>query len=193
MAVGNKTIQPTNVMQNASEILRRVGISAVTLVIRLLIFLITGVSGVLAWAMSIILVWFLYYIPSTLWYFALVQYQFNEERGCLLDNLTSRNYLFAIISCSIESVKLQITLLGLFIFPVIKRTLWGTKGTSYHSMLLQRVKKAIIITIVSLISDILFFFFFFFSFFVSSKVDEHINSLATQFLIFFIFALLGFC
>ena len=48
MAVGNKTIQPTNVMQNASEILRRVGISAVTLVIRLLIFLITGVSGVLA-------------------------------------------------------------------------------------------------------------------------------------------------
>ena len=170
VAVDNKTMLPTNVMQNACKVLPRVGISAVTLGTGLVylflwfrqrVFYIHPSINILnnRWvrgiSMSIILVWFFYYIPSTLCYFTLVQYQFNEEGGCLVDNLTSRNYLFIIISWLIVSVIMQIALLGLFIFPIIKRTLWGNEEMSRHSMLLQRVKKAIIITIICLISDIL--------------------------------------
>ena len=104
---------------------------------------------------GIILVWILYYIPTNLCYYFLVQYQLERNGGCLVVAHTAFVYFYIVISWLVVSVLMQIALLGLFIFPIIKRTLWRNEEANRNSILLQRVKKAIIITAVCLVSDIL--------------------------------------
>ena len=106
---------------------------------------------------SIMLVWIFYYILAMLCHLILAQYQFYRNGGCLIvaDNYSSLISFYFGISWAIVSVLMQIALLGLFIFPIIKRTLWRSKEVNQHVVLLQRVKKAIIITAVCLITDIL--------------------------------------
>jgi len=169
-AIQNETMLQTNAVKTACDVLPRIGISAVTLGtgfvylflwLRQRVFYIhpsmTNLNNkfVSAISLGIILLWFLYYVPATFSYFFLVQYQFHEEGGCLVDGRTSQAYLYIIISWLIVSVTMQIALLGLFVFPIIKRSFLGAQGMNRHSALHRQMRKAIIITIVCLLSDIL--------------------------------------
>ena len=166
----NLTQQQTTAIQRACEVTPRIGISAVTLGTGLVylflwfrqrVFYVHPSMKVLnnklvrGTSLGVIVVWCLYYIPLTLCYFILIQYVFSPKGGCLVVGSTSMMYLYLIVSWTIVSVLMQIALLGLFIFPIIKRALWGSKETSHNSILLQRVRKAIVITLVCLLSDII--------------------------------------
>ena len=161
-----------NILQIACKILPKIGILILTVGTGLVyLFLwfrqrvfyvhpsISIINNKLVRAISwgIILAWFFYYISAMTCYLTLVGYQFYYDEGCLViaDGLSSFIYFYIALSWTIVSILMQIALLGLFIFPIIKRTLWRSKDANQHLLLLQRVKKAIIITVVCLISDIL--------------------------------------
>ena len=161
-----------DILQTACKILPRIGILTLTigtglvylfLWFRQRVFYIHPSINILnnrlvrAISWGIILVWFLYYVLAMVYYLILAQYQFYHNGGCLViaDDYSSLIYFYVGISWAIVSVLMQIALLGLFIFPIIKRTLWRSKEANQNLLLFKRVKKAIIITAVCLISDIL--------------------------------------
>ena len=104
---------------------------------------------------GIILVWFFYGFSISLWFFIVIQYEFDLDGGCLVTDNATSTFANIVITWTIVSVLMQIALLGLFIFPIIKRTSWRSKDANRNLNLLQRVKKATIITTACIISDIL--------------------------------------
>ena len=81
---------------------------------------------------GIILIWFLYCFSTFLSYVILVQYQFDLDRGFLIADDTIWTFAYIVISWTIVSVLMQMALLGLFIYPIIKRTLWRSKDANQH-------------------------------------------------------------
>ena len=106
---------------------------------------------------GIVFVWLLYCFITIPVYFIVVQYQFglDQYRGCFVSDDSRSAFLKFAISWLVASVLMQIALLGLFIYPIIKRTLWRSNDVNRNLILLQRVRKATIITTVCLVSDIL--------------------------------------
>ena len=169
--LANRNISQIDSLQTACQILPRIGIFTLTigtglvylfLWFRQRVFYVHPSINILnnrlvrATSWGIILVWFLYYISAMISYFVLVEYQFDKNGRCLVaTGRSSSIYFYISFSWVVVSILMQIALLGLFIFPIIRRTLWRTLEENRNSVLLQRVRKAIIITVVCLASDIL--------------------------------------
>ena len=106
-------------------------------------------------SLSVIVLWFVFCASVYFAYFSLVHYHFIKELGCLVEEYSLVDYRQLITTWTIASIVMQIVLLTLFIYPILKRTLWKGKLNSDRNIcLLRRVKKAVILTSVCLGSDI---------------------------------------
>ena len=133
---------------------------------------------------SVIVVWLIYYTSAGMCYLIIVQYHFNND--CLIVQSTLNFYIYLIVSWGIVCIVMQIALLALFLYPIFKKTSWKTQKTSRNSDLMRRVKKAVALTSVCLISDVVFsaFTYAFYqpdnsSFFAPFSINLSINHLVT--------------
>ena len=102
---------------------------------------------------SILFFWLIFFTCFGLCYVVIVRYHYNQD--CLIVENTVEIYGFLIISYVVVSMLMQIALLGLFINPILKRTSWRQINQGRNSGLLRRVKKAIFLTAVCLLSDMI--------------------------------------
>ena len=104
---------------------------------------------------GIIIIWVFFYIALIPAYFVTVRYHFIAKIGCLIEESSFQPYAYIFIAWTTTTLLMQISLLFLFIYPISKRTLWrGKKHPDRNSLLSKRVKKAIVLTSVSLASDV---------------------------------------
>ena len=105
---------------------------------------------------SIMVAWFLYYFSLYFCYFILVHYHYKKQGGCLVTERAYDSYSSLIVSWTVISILMQIILLGLFIYPILKRALWkGHQSTDRNFCLMKRVKKAVILASICLATDLL--------------------------------------
>ena len=105
---------------------------------------------------GIIIMWFLYYFTLCFCYFFLVRYHFDKQSGCLVTESSHDAYFYLIISWSTTSILMQISLLGLFIYPMLKQSLWQSNDNQERSnRLRKRVEKAILLASICLATDLL--------------------------------------
>ena len=110
---------------------------------------------------GILIVWLLYFIAIGVSYFVGIKYRFNTKLGCLPKKKSLVQFRFFLISWAVAAVIMQIILLVLFLFPIVKRISgWNHRNNPNHHNygLLRRVKKAVILTSISLVSDVLLSF-----------------------------------
>lgn len=127
----------------------------------------------------IIFAWFLYFLTSLTLYLIFVRYRFDSEYLCVTTDDTSRSSIYSIlISWIIATLIMEIVLLGLFIYPLIKHNKWKQNSslTSKSSnLLLHRIRKATLLTMIASVSDILGFVT---SFFVRGPISIVIFNLS---------------
>ena len=107
-------------------------------------------------SLGIMTLWLLFIVSLYVAFFSLVHYTFFKELGCVVEEFSIVAYGDLIEAFTITSILMQVTLLVLFIYPILKRTLWKNEQPENHTFfLLRRVKKAVILTSICLGSDIL--------------------------------------
>ena len=105
---------------------------------------------------SIMVAWFLYYFSLYLCYFILVHYHYKKQGGCLVTESSYDPYLSLIVLWTVISILMQIILLGLFIYPILKRASRKSHlSTDRNFRLMERVKKAVILASICLATDLL--------------------------------------
>ena len=109
------------------------------------------VSGLSSFSFAL---WLGYFIATTLSYFFIVRYHFEPFGGCLIVKETGQQYADIITSWAVFSVFMQMMLLGLFIYPIVKRGLWKDHSENLNPCLFKRVQKAVLLTSACLFSDI---------------------------------------
>ena len=105
---------------------------------------------------AIIFCWFIGWISLIIAYFVEVRYRYDENGGCLFEEDTGVPYGYIIVSWSILSIMMQLGLLWLFTYPILKRTLWidQQQQNGRNDCLNKRVKKAVILASICLCTDI---------------------------------------
>ena len=109
--------------------------------------------------------WFCSFIPASIVYCAIVRYKFRQPGGCLIVDETILFYRDIILTWMIVSIFMQIALLSLFLNPILRRTQLMKRNSRKSSVnsnsavtptvrLLQRVKKAVVLTLTCLASDV---------------------------------------
>ena len=105
---------------------------------------------------SIIIVWLIYDVFITATYLLLVRFKYSQLLNtCLFADKLSRTWFRPIIiSWATISILMQLTLLSLFVFPLLRQNSWRRKNNVGDSALFYRVKKAMFLTLLSLITDV---------------------------------------
>ena len=104
---------------------------------------------------AVIIVWIMAWIALFIAYFVKVRYQFDNKIGCLFGAGTDLPYAQVIFAWTGLSILMQIALLALFVYPILKRTLWkDQQKNNRNTSLMRRVKKAIYLASVCLGTDI---------------------------------------
>ena len=105
---------------------------------------------------GIVIVWLLYFISLLSAYFTLVQHQFRKPVGCVVVESAFDEYTWIVVSWTLVCISMQIALLCLFLYPIIKGSLWRTQHQEDQSSnLFKRVKKAVILASICLATDLL--------------------------------------
>ena len=84
-------------------------------------------------------------------YFAVVHYKFHADIGCLFNQDVYFQYGSMMVALGISCVFAQVTLVLLFIYPIIK--LRSDNDSCNSKWLIKRYKKALFLTIVCIVSD----------------------------------------
>ena len=117
-----------------------------------------------AFSYSALIFFFLFVVSLVFAYLIKVQFTLNVAGFCQVQvrNGDSNAYLQILTASTIASILIQISLLGLFIYPLLKQASWQrklsgkkTKKSKKNSCVQKRVKKAVILASVCLITDIL--------------------------------------
>ena len=111
---------------------------------------------------SVLISYLLFGIGLMSAYLIKVRYSLNDAGHCEIqvESADETAYLKILLSWNIVSILMQIMLLGLFIYPLLKQASWQNKvfGEGSKKMdqsMLKRVKKAVVLASVCLITDIL--------------------------------------
>ena len=105
---------------------------------------------------SVMVILLLYYVSLYFCYFILIHYHFTAQGGCLVEEDSYDVYSALLLSWSVTTIFVQIFLLGMFIYPILKRTVWLSQQHTNGSLcLIKRVKKALILASICLITDLL--------------------------------------
>lgn len=102
----------------------------------------------------LIFIWVIYFISSLACYCIFIEYELVYDSGCFLIESDVSIYFVMVVTWVALSVFLQIVLLGLFIFPIVKKSSWLSRNMIGES-LLHRAKKAVVLTAICLGSDLL--------------------------------------
>ena len=101
---------------------------------------------------SILVTFVIYFLSSGACVILFFKIDFSEEHGCFIKENSRARALFILMIWNMVSVLMQVLLLGLFIYPILKQTSWqGHQWSNQH--LIKRVKKAIVFTAISLLTD----------------------------------------
>lgn len=108
---------------------------------------------------TIIVLWVVYYSVIMIAFIAIIRFEFDRKTGsCLVKDEVSRMWFRGIIiSWAVSSIVMQLFLLALFSYPLLKQASWRKNNNVDHSYLLDRVKKSAVLTIISLLSDTISF------------------------------------
>ena len=99
------------------------------------------------------MVWTFYTIPSLVSFYVFVNYDFKSPSTCcLLEDQSVSIFLSLVYSWIGVSVFMQIVLLSLFIYPIVKKNAWVGQNNAGKT-LIQRAKKAVLLTSICLMSD----------------------------------------
>ena len=106
---------------------------------------------------AIIFCWILGWISLIIAYFIEVRYQYDENGVCQFEEGIILPYAYIIVSWCVLSIMMQIGLLGLFLYPILKRRLWidQQQQSGRNDPLIKRVKKAVILASICLGTDVL--------------------------------------
>ena len=109
-----------------------------------------------------IVVWLLYLVVVTICYLTFVHHVFSDFDGCTPINDVADQWLTGIsISWLSMTVLMNIVLLSLFIYPLIKQEIWRRSSTKSDGnsklLLVKRIKRATVLTIVAALSDVFAF------------------------------------
>jgi len=106
---------------------------------------------------AVMIMWLLFYIPLYPAYFSLVNFQYVMNQGCVPHESSVAPYEEIIIVWTATSFLMQISLLFLFVYPILKCTLWQDQKRENRSntLLMKRVKKAVILASVCFLTDLL--------------------------------------
>ena len=99
--------------------------------------------------------WLIFFVSLFISYMIVVQYDLHAGGGCLVRKSIIYSYFAIILTWGIVSLLIQIALLGLFIYPVMKKVSWTDKNLNQTSVLVKRVRKAMYLTLTCLVSDIM--------------------------------------
>ena len=100
----------------------------------------------------ILILWILFLISIFSAYLIKVQYNFNKKSGCILDKDSVKPYNEMVFTWTAVSISMQISLLGLFIYPILKQARWRDQQNNPNVM--RRVKKAVVFASICLGTDI---------------------------------------
>lgn len=114
----------------------------------------------------VLIAWLIYTIGGTISHMVLVQYYYEPGFGCTTVDGTAMHLRNILITFVLICGFMQISLLILFIYPIIRRSSLKIKPSSFRSRkssseskslqrVMRRVKKAIILASVCIISDVL--------------------------------------
>ena len=105
---------------------------------------------------AVLVLWILLWISLVFSYLIEVQYRFDFRSGCLAEVGSDMPYFVLVFVWAAASILMQIALLSLFIYPILKRNLWRSHQQNQgYSRLMKRVKKAVILESICLGTDIL--------------------------------------
>jgi len=106
---------------------------------------------------AILILWILFWISLVIACFIMVQYRF-EKVGCVLESDSEIAYFKMVLAWTAVSFLMQVGLLVLFVYPIFNQSLWrNQQRNERNSLLMRRVKKAVILTSVCLGTDIVTF------------------------------------
>ena len=170
----NESLQPTNISTVACNVLPHISASAVCfgnvfvyvfLWLRQSIFYVHPSLKILynnklkAFSFSVLILYLLLGLSLFFTYLVIARYALNKAGFCLpqigIDSASDTVLIQLLISWNILSIVMQVSLLGLFIYPLVKQSSWNKnqQGMQNHRML-QLVKKAVILASVCLVTDI---------------------------------------
>ena len=107
-------------------------------------------------SIGIIVVWLLFYIALYPTYFILVRFYYVANIGCVVEEDTLDSYDYLTIFWVTVSILMQLSLLFLFVYPILTDTMKrGHQSSEQRSTaLMRRVKKAIFLTSITFGTDI---------------------------------------
>ena len=105
---------------------------------------------------GIIAGWLLLYVAGLPAYFILVRYYYKRKLGCTIEEKSVSFHNLINIAWLVVSILMQLSLLFLFVYPILKRTAWRSQQSSKHrsTALIRKVKKAIVLTSIAFGTDI---------------------------------------
>ena len=117
-----------------------------------------------SFSFSILIFFFLFVVSLLFAYLIKVRFTINKAGFCQVQvrNGDSNAYLQILTAWTIASILIQVSLLGLFICPLLKQASWQqklsgkrTKKSMKNNRMLRRVKKAVVLASICLVTDIL--------------------------------------
>ena len=100
----------------------------------------------------VLILWILFWISLVIAYFIKVQYKLSRKSGCNIEKDSVKSYNEMVLTWSTVSISMQISLLSLFIYPILKQARWRDQQNNPN--LMRRVKKAVVFSSICLGTDI---------------------------------------
>ena len=103
-------------------------------------------------SLAVFILWILFWISLVIVYFIKVQYRLDRKRGCTIDEDSMKTFNEIVFTWTSASILMQISLLSLFIYPILKQARWRDQQNNPN--LMRRVKKAVVFASICLGTDI---------------------------------------
>ena len=107
---------------------------------------------VIVFSFAVLIAWILFWISLIIVLFIKVQLHFNRNFGCIVDKDSIKPYSRMVYTWTAVSILMQISLLSLYIYPILKQARW--RGQQNSPNLMKRVKKAIVFASICFGTDI---------------------------------------
>ena len=101
---------------------------------------------------AVFMTWILFYISVVIVYSIKVQYRLDRKSGCIVDKHSMKTFNEIVFTWAAVSIFMQISLLSLFIYPILKQARWSDQQNNHN--LMRRVKKAVVFASICLGTDI---------------------------------------
>ena len=100
----------------------------------------------------VLILWILFWISIVTAYFTKVQYNRSRNNGCSINEDSADPYKEIVVTWNGVSILMQISMLSLFIYPILKQASWRNQQSKPN--LMRKVKKAVVFASICLGTDI---------------------------------------